>query len=235
MVNLAKNESIVRSEGPIGLFGGGEIGPGDVNLVLNRVDSAVAADGGAAALVDSGRIPDAVIGDFDSLEATYRARIPEDRLFPIREQDSTDFDKALRSVQAPLVLAAGFLGARVDHQLAVFNSLVRWPERACLLLGAHEIVFHVPPRITLDLVAGSTVSLFPFRRVIGRSQGLEWPIDDIVLEPDGRIGTSNRAVGELTLELDQPGLLMMVPREALDQVMQAFLSGRTGHWPARAE
>ena len=131
--------------------------------------------------------------------------------------------------------AAGFLGARVDHQLAVFNSLVRWPDRACLLLGAHEIVFHVPPRITLDLVADSTVSLFPFRRVIGRSQGLEWPIDDIELAPDGRIGTSNRAVGELTLELDQPGLLMMVPREALDQVMRAFLSGQTGRWPAGAE
>lgn len=234
MVNLAKNAAIVRAEGAIGLFGGGEIGPGDVNLVLERVDSAVAADGGAAALIDSGRVPDAVIGDFDSLTAAHRAQIPEDRLFPIREQDSTDFDKALRHVQAPLVLAAGFLGARVDHQLAAFNSLVRWPDRACLLLGAHEVVFLSPPRITLNLTAGATVSLFPFQRITGRSRGLEWPIDDLVLEPDGRVGTSNRAIGEVTLEVDGPGLLVMVPRGALDHVMQAFLSGRCGHWPARA-
>lgn len=235
MVNLVKIGSIVRSTGPIGLFGGGEIGPEDVNLVLNRVESAVAADRGAAVLIDSGRIPDAVIGDFDSLLPEVRAQIPNDRLFPIREQDSTDFDKALRSVQAPVTLAAGFLGARVDHQLAVFNALVRWPDRPCLLLGAHEVVFQAPPRITLDLGADAIVSLFPFQRVTGRSRGLEWPIDDLVLEPDGRVGTSNRALGEFTLDIDAPGLLVMVPRAALDQVMQAFLSGRTGHWPARAE
>ena len=235
MVNLAKNESIVRSKRPIGLFGGGEIGPDDVKLVLNRVDSAVAADGGAAALIDSGHVPDAVIGDFDSLAPANLARIPTDRLFPIREQDSTDFDKALRSVQTPLILAAGFLGARVDHQLAVFNSLVRWPDRACLLLGAHEIAFLAPPQITLDPPMGVTVSLFPFRRVTGRSRGLEWPIDNLVFEPDGKIGTSNRVVGRVTLEVDVPGLLVMIPRAALDQVMQAFLSGRTGRWPARVE
>lgn len=235
MVNLAKNESIVRGKRPIGLFGGGEIGPEDIKLVLNRVDSAVAADGGAAALIDSGCIPEAVIGDFDSLAPAYRSRIPEDRLFLIEEQDSTDFDKALRSIQAPLVLAAGFLGARVDHQLAVLNSLVRWPERACILLGATEIVFHAPPRITIELAAGDAVSLFPFRRVMGHSQGLEWPIDDLVFEPDGRVGTSNRALGAITLEMEGPGMLVMVPRAALDHVMQAFLSGQTGHWPSRAE
>ena len=235
MVNLVKNESIVQSEGPIGLFGGGEIGPDDVNLVLSCVDSAIAADSGAAVLIDSGRIPDAVIGDFDSLAPAHRARIPEDRLFPIREQDSTDFDKALRSVQAPLVLAAGFLGARVDHQLAVFNSLVRRQDQACVLLGAHEVVFHAPPRLILDVSAGAIVSLFPFQRLTGRSQGLEWPIEGLVMKPDGRVGTSNRALGEFALEVDGPGLLVMVPRTALDQVMQAFLSAQTERWPVRAE
>ncbi len=234
MVNLAKNESIVRSEGPIGLFGGGEIGPGDVNLVLNRVDSVVAADGAAAVLIDSGRIPDAVIGDFDSLTAACRAQIPDDRLFPIREQDSTDFDKALRSIRAPVVLAAGFLGARVDHQLAALNAIVRRQDRPCILLGGHEVIFHAPPRIRLNLAPGSIVSLFPFQRVTGRSSGLEWPIDDLMLEPDGRVGTSNRAQGEVGLEVGGPGLLVMVPRAALDQVMQAFLSDRCGRWPARA-
>ncbi|WP_342721946.1 thiamine diphosphokinase [Ruegeria halocynthiae] len=227
--------AIVRADGPIGLFGGGEIRSGDVNLVLNRVNSAVAADGGAAALIDSGRMPDAVIGDFDSLTAEYRAQIPADRLFPISEQNSTDFDKALRSIEARVVLAAGFLGARVDHQLVAFNTLVRLQDRPCLLLGACEIVFHAPPRIRLDLAPGDTVSLFPLRRVTGRSTGLEWPINDLVLEPDGQVGTSNRAQGLCELEVDGPGLLVILPRTALDQVMQAFLTDQTGHWPARAE
>ncbi|KIC42338.1 thiamine pyrophosphokinase [Ruegeria sp. ANG-R] len=234
MVNLVENGAIVRSGRPIGLFGGGEISSEDVNLVLSRVTSAVAADSGAAALIDSGQIPDVVIGDFDSLAAEYRAQIPDDRLFPIHEQDSTDFDKALRSISAPVVLAAGFLGARVDHQLVAFNTLTRLQDRPCILLGACEIVFHTPPRINLELAAGETVSLFPLRRVTGRSDGLEWPIDDLVLEPDGRVGTSNRALGAFTLEVDGPGLLTILPRTALDQVTQAFLSGQTGRWPARA-
>ncbi len=234
MVNLVESGVIVQAEMPIGLFGGGEITSEDVSLVLNRVKSAVAADGGAAALIDSGRIPDAVIGDFDSLSSSHRAQIPADRLHPISEQNSTDFDKALRNVSAPVVLAAGFLGARVDHQLVAFNTLVRLQDRPCILLGAQEIVFHAPPRIALELIPGDTVSLFALQRVTGRSNGLEWPIDDLVLEPDGQVGTSNRALGAFTLEIDGPGLLTILPRAALDQVMQAFLSGQTGHWPARA-
>jgi len=234
MVNLGKNGEIVHSKRPIALFGGGEIGPDDLNLALNRVNGAVAADGGAAALIDSGRVPDAVIGDFDSLEHAYLARIPEDRLFPIREQDSTDFDKALRNIRAPLVLGVGFLGGRLDHQLAVLNTLVCHQDRPCVLLGAREVVFHAPPSISLSLTPGDTVSLFPFQRVTGRSSGLEWPIDGLVLEPDGRVGTSNRALAQVTLEVDGPGLLVMVPRDALDAVMRAFASEQTGRWPAPA-
>ncbi|WP_420584353.1 thiamine diphosphokinase [Ruegeria sp.] len=217
------------------LVGGGQIGPEDLNLSLIRDRKVVAADGGAAPVLESGRMPDAVIGDFDSLSASCRAQIPADRLFPIREQDSTDFDKALRSINAPLVLGVGFLGGRLDHQLAVLNGLVRHPDRPCLLLGETEVVFLAPPRISLSITPGDIVSLFPMQRVMGRSKGLEWPIDDLVLEPDGRVGTSNRALSDVELTVDGPGLLVMVPRNALDQVMQAFLSGQTGRWPARAE
>ncbi len=235
MINLRKNGAIVRSNSPIGLFGGGQIGPEDLNLVLNRVTLAVAADGGASVLVDSGRIPNAVIGDFDSLSAEVRNRIPKDRLFPIAEQDSTDFDKALRNVQAPLVLGAGFLGGRLDHQLAVLNTLVRYPDKACILIGAHEVVFHAPPSIELDLAPGAVVSLFPLKHVTGRSRGLEWPIEGLQFDPSGQVGTSNRVISEVELQMDGPGMLVMVPRSALDQVMQAFQSGQSAPWPSHAE
>ena len=235
MINLRKNKPIVRSDEPIALIGGGQLAPDDLNLALIRVNTIVAADGGAVPVMDSGHMPDAVIGDFDSLNGAYRDRIPSDRLFPIREQVSTDFDKALRSIVAPLVLGAGFLGGRLDHQLAVLNSLVRLPDRPCILLGEREVVFHAPPRIELKLTPGDVVSLFPFQRVTGRSRGLEWPIDELVLEPTGRVGTSNRALAKVELSVDAPGLLIIVPRDALDEVMQAFLSGQTGRWPVRAE
>ncbi|NOD33846.1 MULTISPECIES: thiamine diphosphokinase [unclassified Ruegeria] len=235
MANLNKNEIIVRSIDPIGLFGGGFVGAEDLNLVLNRVKSVVAADGGAKVLTESGHIPDAVIGDFDSLSASTQAKIPTERLFPIREQDSTDFDKALRSTQCPLILGAGFLGGRLDHQLTVLNTLVRRQDQACILLGEHEVVFHAPPHIRLPVDPGDVVSLFPLRPVTGRSTGLEWPIDGLKFDPAGQVGTSNRALAEVELHMDAPGLLIMIPRSALDPLMQVFLSEQTGQWPAREE
>lgn len=215
---------IVQSFEAITLVGGGDMGPGDLDLALKRGPILVAADGGADAAMRAGHAPVAVIGDFDSLTPATKARIPPDRLFAIGEQDSTDFAKALGSIAAPLVLAVGFLGGRVDHQLAALNTLVRHADRPCILIGPGEVIFHTPARLELDLSPGDIVSLFPMRPVRGRSVGLEWPIDGLELAPDKRIGTSNRALGPVRLEMAGPGLLMIAPRKALDAVMRAILS-----------
>lgn len=217
--------AIVHASAPVTLIGSGEIGPGDLSQALTLAPRLVAADGGAAVALAAGHVPEAVIGDFDSLAGTARADIPPDRLHPIREQDSTDFDKALRSIAAPLVLAVGFLGARIDHQLAAFGTLVRRADRPCILIGGQEIVCHVPGRMALPVQGGDVVSLFPMRQVTGRSLGLEWPIDGLNLAPDGRIGTSNRANGPVTLMMDGPGLLAILPRARLAALTRQFHPG----------
>ncbi|SLN57722.1 Thiamin pyrophosphokinase, catalytic domain [Falsiruegeria litorea R37] len=225
---------IVEHSEPITLIGGGDVGENDLNLASSVAPTLVAADGGADLAVAQGHMPQAVIGDFDSVSDDVQRLVPPERLFPVREQETTDFDKALRHIHAPLVVGVGFLGGRVDHQLAVLNTLVRRAATPCVLLGAHEVLFHAPPRIELALDPGSVVSLFPLARVNGRSSGLEWPIDQLTFDPSGQIGTSNRSTGPVTLEMDQPGLLVMVPRGAFDLVMQAFRSTRHVPWPAHA-
>ena len=229
-----QKDDIVSNSSAIALIGGGQIDAGDVDLALKGSAGLVAADSGARAALDHGYMPDAVIGDFDSLDAEAAARIPADRLFPIREQDSTDFDKALRHTAAPLILAAGFLGGRMDHQLAVLNTLVRRKTRPCILIGAREVVFHAPPEISLTLEMGAPVSLFPLARVMGRSEGLRWPIDGITFAPDGLIGTSNEVTGPARLNFDNPGMIVMVPRTAFGVVRQAFLAPDRVQWPAPA-
>lgn len=206
------------------------MGPQDLDFALSVAPDLVAADGGAEATLAQGKLPQAVIGDFDSLSDTTRALVPADRLHHIAEQESTDFDKALRSIAAPLVLAVGFLGKRVDHQLAVFNVLVRRADRRCVLLGEDEVIFAAPPRIALPLEEGDVVSLFPMRRVTGRSTGLTWPIDGLEMQPDGRVGTSNRAEGPITLEFDAPGMLVIVPRRALPAVITALVRQPAASW-----
>ncbi len=214
---------IVETSSLVTLVGGGVLGPGDLDMALKRAPLLVAADGGAAQALAAGRVPEAVIGDFDSLDARTRAQIPEGRLFPIQEQDSTDFDKALRSIRAPLVLGVGLLGARIDHQLAAFSVLARQVGPPCVLLGPEEAVFHAPGAMQIDLAPGDVVSLFPMVPVTGRSEGLKWPIDGLSLSPAGRVGTSNRALGPVRLEVDEPGLLVIVPRRALDAAIAGLM------------
>ena len=221
------SNTIVRSDAPVTLVGGGNVGPGDLSSALRLAPTLVAADSGAGAALREGHVPQVVIGDFDSLTSEDKERIPPGRLFPIDDQDTTDFDKALERISAPLVLGVGFLGARVDHQLAAFSSLMRYRQQSCILIGPEEIVIHMPPRIAFPVDAGEVVSLFPLARVTGRSSGLQWPIDGLVLEPGRRVGTSNRALGgPVTIDTDGPGLLGIFPRHRLEAVAQALRSPR---------
>lgn len=235
------SREIVQTVSPVTLIGGGTATIDDVRGALSIAPRVVAADGGTKLALAAGVVPEAVIGDFDSLSLADRARVPNGNLFPIREQDTTDFDKALRNISAPLILGVGFLGARLDHQLAALNALVRHADRPCLLLGTGEVVFHAPPQLTLDLDPGEVVSLFPLAPIRGRSFGLEWPIDDLTLAPGHLVGTSNRAMGRIMLAPDKPGLLVIVPRSALDRVIAAFYQPRSDsgepipvRWPSRA-
>ena len=195
-----------------------------VDLALDLAPQVICADGGADVALSLGLDPSAVIGDFDSLSEQARKTIPEERLHPIAEQDSTDFDKCLRHIAAPLVLGAGFDGSRVDHQMAAFNTLVRRPDRRCILLGPELCIFAATPELRLDLPVGTLLSLFPMAPVSGRSAGLRWPIEGLDFAPDGRVGTSNEISGPLHLWFDRPGMLVMLPLSDLPHVAQAVMA-----------
>lgn len=226
---------IVDSLEPITLVGAGTLTKSDLESCLRLAPKVVAADGGAVHCRKFGHIPEAVIGDMDSLEAADIAAIAPERLHHIAEQNSTDFDKALRSITAPVVLGAGFAGARVDHQLACYNALVRHPDRRCVLLSDADITFLAPPKLCLKLGAGTRVSLFPMGSVSGTSEGLRWEIDGLAFAPDGSIGTSNEAVGAVTLTFSAPHMLVILPREWLAEVVRTLRAqavSQTGGWPA---
>ncbi|PZX41270.1 thiamine pyrophosphokinase [Roseinatronobacter thiooxidans] len=204
------------------LVGGGIFSQCDLDMALTLAPMLVAADGGANKLMDCGHIPQHVIGDLDSLDAAHLARLG-DRLVHIAEQDSTDFDKSLRALHAPFILALGFDGARLDHTLAAMSSLVRHGRARVVLLAAKDICFLAPPRLALTLPVGARVSLFPMAPVSGRSTGLHWPIDGIQFAPAAQIGTSNHAESDrILLEFDHPGMLVLLERAHLAVTLDAL-------------
>lgn len=222
---------IVRESEAITLIGGARVAPGDIEAALGLAPLVVAADGGADTALAAGITPRAVIGDFDSISAAARARLPEAILHPMDDQDSTDFEKCLAHVEAPLILGLGFTGDRLDHQMAACNALVRHAARRCVLLGAHDLMFLCPPVLDLPLEPGCRVSLFPMGAVEGASDGLEWPIGGINFAPDGRVGTSNRALGAVSLSVTTPKMLVTLPAHTLRTVVRA-LGSCTASWTA---
>ena len=216
------NDVIVQSTAGVTLAGGGGFSLKMLQSALAQAPRLVAADGGADQLLRLGHEPEAVIGDLDSVSNAARDRLAG-RLFPIREQTTTDFDKALRSIAAPFVLGIGFLGGRLDHQLAVLNGLARHPDRRCLLMGARDVTFLAPATLTLRLPPGSRLSLYPMGPVSGTSTGLRWPLQDLAFDPMALIGTSNEvAAPEVHLTFDAPRMLVILPRSAMAAALDAF-------------
>lgn len=219
------NHPIVQSQTGVTLIAGGPVLARDMQAARALAPMVVAVDGGADRAMAFGVRPAAVIGDLDSISAGARVGLA-DVLHFVDEQVSTDFDKALRHITAPFVLALGCLGGRVDHELAALSVLVQHTDKPCFLIGREDVIFAAPPVLDIAMLAGDRFSLFPMAEVTGHSDGLEWPIAGLRLAPNGRVGTSNRATGPVRLQTNGAGLLVIVPRARLRVALSAFVSGQ---------
>ena len=182
-----------------------------LDTALKLAPLSVAADGGADPLLAHGSDPMAVIGDMDSISTDLVGRIAKERFHAVAEQDSTDFEKCLQRIAAPLVVGVGFLGARLDHQMAAQTSLVRYAHTKCLLLGELDVVFVVPPDFSINLPKSTRISLFPMGEVMMQSRGLQWSTDGLKFAPDAQIGTSNISTGFVHLKPSGPKMLAILP------------------------
>ena len=209
------------------LVGGGPVDPARLAEALALAPEAVAADGGGDVALPGGRDFAAVIGDMDSLRSGPALAARGVALHHLPEQETTDLEKCLYSVAAPLLIGLGFLGGRIDHHLAAMNALVRYPDRAAILVGTEDLCFRCPATLELDLPAGARVSLFPMAPVRGLvSEGLRWPVAGLAMAPDARIGTSNLATGgRVRLAFDGPAMLVMLDAAHLAAVAARIAPG----------
>jgi thiamine pyrophosphokinase len=182
----------------------------------------VGADGGADAMGAAGLVPAAIIGDLDSLEdrAGWEQRT---RVIHIPEQITTDFQKALYSTQAPVTLALGMTGKRLDHTLAALSAVLQYaPKRKLLLVDEVDVALAVIGPIRFDAGLRERVSIHPLLPIRFRSStGLFYPMDGHTLAPGGLIGTSNEGTGglvEVVPEDETPWLLILRKERLWDLV-----------------
>ncbi|MBB5516123.1 thiamine pyrophosphokinase [Rubricella aquisinus] len=213
----------VTFDHPVLLVGGGEVTEDALRWAETLAPVCIAADGGADKARALGRHVSVIIGDLDSLEDKSNWITDGVTVLHDSDQNSTDFDKCLKVIRAPLILGVGFTGARMDHMLAVLGRLGRGDAGHVIILGQEDVACLCPSEISLPVPPGTRISLFPLGACRGvRSRGLHWPIDGLEMTISGQLGTSNRATGPVEITMDGPCLLI-VPTECLPMLATALM------------
>lgn len=212
-----------RFDRGVTLVGGGAADRAAFREAAALAPLVVAADGGADALEGWGARPEAVIGDMDSATVADLWRRRGVPVLRLSEQDTTDLEKCLYSVEAPFFVGVGFTGRRFDHTLAALHAMLRW-RKPLVLLGEDDAIFLCPTEWRARLSPGARVSFFPLQPVRGlASEGLAWPIAGLDFAPGVRIGTSNEASAEtVSARFDGPGMACVLERRFLAEAVAAL-------------
>jgi thiamine pyrophosphokinase len=199
---MSRSGAVDRGRPLAVVFLDGEYGdPAWYRTLAAQADILLAADGAAAFLAREGLVPQAVVGDFDSLDESLAAALAGQGVELIRHpvrKDVTDgelaVEEALRRGAGELVLA-GATGA-LDHTLGHLAILRRLASRgvAARLVAPDlaAVVLIAPAEVALAAPAGVRVSLAP----IGADatvtlEGLDYPLSRGALPADGCLGLGN--------------------------------------------
>ena len=225
-MNIRQNNPL-KFDVPTLLFGASPIGSSVLKLIQKFQNWPVlAADGGLKAALNAGLLPEMVIGDMDSV--TDLDHLPASvKKIRLSGQDDTDFEKCLRLIEAPLIVGVGFLDGRLDHSLAALDTMARLQhDRPVLLVGSYDVVLRLRGNIKLLLERGTRVSIWPLGcQHFIRSEGLDWPLDDLTMQMGHRNGTSNRT-NDNTISITAgkgDGYAVIVPFASFDKILDVVL------------
>ena len=141
------------------------------------------------------RLPDVVVGDMDSLSPSLR-RKHSDIIVQIDEQEHNDQTKAfkwalenLQGVEQIYILGA--TGEREDHTIGNISLLMEYARTFDLegmginveMISDHATTFAATDTFEMDCGEGRKISIFsPDNSLRIKSEGLEWPTDDVVFD-----------------------------------------------------
>ena len=141
------------------------------------------------------RLPDLVIGDMDSLPASMIRRY-EEIIVKVDEQEHNDQTKAFRWAVENLtdignIYLIGATGGREDHTIGNMSLLMEYTRMYDLegmgieveMITDNGSAFAVTDTFEMDCGSGRKVSIFsPDNSLRIHSEGLEWPLDDVVFD-----------------------------------------------------
>lgn len=144
----------------------------------------VCTDGAANDFITGGGIPDAIVGDCDSLSQENRIRFAQ-ILYPSDDQESNDLTKAVlfcvERGKKEIVIVGG-TGKREDHTLGNISLLVEYMQRVKVVMVTNYGIFTPIERTTtFKSFKGQQVSLFSIDRKEVSTQNLKYPLHNQLL------------------------------------------------------
>ena len=191
--------------------------------VLQEVDFLICADGGANNAALSGRLPDLLIGDMDSI-------LPENLILCENadcvieryssEKDETDLELALCRAEKQACLfdeqdiwLYGASGKRMDHflgNLALMLAYARRGRRIRLVDPEHEM-WIIQGREEIRASLGQEISLIALsEKAVVTTEGLYYPLTQGVLFQESPRGVSNVFLGEKAVIQVHLGFVLVV-------------------------
>ncbi len=174
----------------------------------------IAVDGAANTLFDKGVPLQLIVGDLDSVRDDVRQK---NKTVHLPDQDTSDFQKALKVVAELDLLPAIILGINGGYLDHILNNINTFFDSGCL--------FYDPPIVGLlldrlhefQLPAHTKVSLFGMPKATVTTSGFKWDIENAHLAFCGSNSCFNRTESEVvTVNVQDGKVLAMIYLEPID-------------------
>lgn len=179
--------------------------------LLKQASYLACCDGAANACVAHGLVPDAIVGDGDSLSEEARSRYAH-LLHRISEQETNDLTKTvdyLHSIGKHYIAIVGATGLREDHSLGNISLLIEYMRKGVQVAMFTDYGVFMPcnGRTEIACRVGQQLSIFNFGACNFVSDGLRYPLYDFT---NWWQGTLNECIKQvITIEADGDYLLYL--------------------------
>ena len=175
----------------------------------------------STAIFGEERLPDLVIGDMDTLPASWQKKYA-DIIVKESEQEHNDQTKAVRWALSNIqgigeLYILGSTGGRADHTIGNLSLLMEYTrmfelgEITIQAITDEGTIFAVNDTIEFDCGTGRCVSIFsPDSSLKIRSVGLEYPTDDVVFDNWWKATLNKAAQDNVRLEFNHPSMALII-------------------------
>lgn len=166
--------------------------------IIENAAYTVCCDGAANHFISLGKIPDAIVGDCDSVSEENKGKYA-DILFPDTEQESNDLTKSVRFLvergKTDITIVGG-TGMREDHTIGNISLLAEYVLVANVKMITNSgVLTPINSNTKLKSFKGEQVSIFSIDQEPITTIGLKYPIHNRILTNWWQ-GTLNESAGD---------------------------------------